>query len=45
MLMISASVRILQIRCLVDFARTHLMARLLRRRLYTTGRKHPSSYE
>jgi hypothetical protein len=32
MLMISASVRILHIRCLVDFARTHLMVRLLRRR-------------
>ena len=31
---LSARVRIFHIRCLVDFARTYLMAYFLRRRLY-----------
>ena len=39
MLMISASVRIPDIRCLVDFARMYLMACLLRRSPYTKERQ------
>jgi len=43
--MLSARVRIFHIRCLVDFARTYLMAYLLRRRLYVlnTERQDRSS--
>jgi hypothetical protein len=43
--MLSARVRIFHIRCLVDFARTYLMAYLLRRRLYilNTERQDRSS--
>jgi hypothetical protein len=43
--MLSARVRIFHIRCLVDFARTYLMAYFLRRRLYilNTERQDRSS--